>query len=309
VVIGSQILLSGGNGERQMEETTKNIPVLCASGKSLPEAWEKSVLELWEKGVPIHTEYDKQGDPPSRDATMLIVVEDPFAEPRIHLAFPGGIEDLEKYRLEVIEGVHDHWICPEQGKWTYTYHKRLFDYRVVDSLEATPDRSLYAPVNQVRLMVEKLSQVPHTRRAQAITWMPTLDPTTDDPPCLQRIWCRLLGDAEGGWLLNMNTHWRSRDAFKAAFMNIYAFTDLQRRIAEEIGHLTGQRIGVGRYVDMTDSYHIYGSYFGEFNERFLRNLRERTFAQRTWRSDDPRVLASIEWGKREIEEEQKQGGT
>ncbi|MCK7472406.1 MAG: hypothetical protein MZV49_00060 [Rhodopseudomonas palustris] len=39
--------------------------------------------------MPIRTEYDKPGDPPSRDCTMLWTVEDPFAEPRIHRAFPG----------------------------------------------------------------------------------------------------------------------------------------------------------------------------------------------------------------------------
>ena len=31
----------------------------------------------------------------------------------------------------------------------------------------------------------------------------------------------------------MNTHWRSRDAYKAAFMNIF-LTDLQREIATKI---------------------------------------------------------------------------
>jgi thymidylate synthase len=292
-----------------MEESTKHIPLLFASGKTLPEAWEKSVIEVWGKGISIMTEYDRQGDPPSRDATMVMVVDEPFSEPRIHLAFPGGVEDLEKYRLEVVEGVHDHWICPEEGKWTYTYHQRLFDYRAVEDVHGSLEQPLCAPVNQIKLMVEKLSQVPHTRRAQAITWVPTLDPQTDDPPCLQRIWCRLLGDGKKGWYLTMNAHWRSRDAFKAAFMNIYALTDLQRTLAEEISRQTGQRVLVGRYVDISDSYHIYGSYFDEFRERFLRNVRERTFEERTWKSDDPRVQASIEWGRRQIlEEKHKQEG-
>ena len=32
---------------------------------------------------------------------------------------------------------------------------------------------------------------------------------------------------DGGQLsLNMNTHWRSRDAYKAAYMNVFALTDL-----------------------------------------------------------------------------------
>lgn len=55
------------------------IPTLHVIGKTLPEAWEKAVLACWEKGAAIETEYDRPGDPPSRDCTMMWVVEDPFA--------------------------------------------------------------------------------------------------------------------------------------------------------------------------------------------------------------------------------------
>jgi thymidylate synthase len=82
----------------------------------------------------------------------------------------------------------------------------------------------------------------------------------------------------------MNTHWRSRDAYKAAFMNIFALTDLQRVIAEKLSEKTGKQIVVGRYCDISDSYHIYGSYFAEF-EGFLQLVQKREFADRTWRSE------------------------
>jgi thymidylate synthase len=228
---------------------------------------------------------------------MVMEVTEPFAEPRIHLAFPGGIEDLEKYRQEVVDGVHDHWIKPEDGKWTYTYHARMVDYKVVNDLSSSKIQSPYQPVNQLDYIVEKLSKFPHSRRAQAVIWMPTADPATDDCPCLQRVWCRLLDDAEGIPTLNMNTHWRSRDAYKAAYMNIFAFTELQKELAGRLSVKLGMEVRVGRYVDITDSYHIYGSYFDEFEERFLKNIRERTFEQRTWRSDDPKVKAAVEYGR------------
>ena len=69
----------------------------------------------------------------------------------------------------------------------------------------------------------------YTRRAQAITWDPELDAKHHEPPCLQRLWFRILEDPEKGLVLNMNTHWRSRDAYKAAFMNIFALTDLRKK--------------------------------------------------------------------------------
>lgn len=246
------------------------IPVLTIEGKTLPEVWEKAVLATWERGARIKTEYDKPADPPSRDATMIMVVHEPMVEPRIHRAFPGGLEDLEVYRQEVVDGIHDHWIKPEEGKWTYTYHQRLFRYPTSG-----------APVDQMAYLVAKLRQTPYSRRAQAITWNPAIDPVTDDPPCLQRIWCRLVTDGDDGYLLDMNTHWRSRDAYKASFMNIFALTDLQRTLADEIARGTGRPVVVGRYVDISDSFHIYGSYAQEF-ENFLKLVSGRPFEERTW---------------------------
>jgi thymidylate synthase len=299
---------SAGHGEREkkMSEDGRdgNIPVLFVNGTTLPEGWEKSVLAVWEKGGRYPTEYDHEGEAPSLDATMTLVIEKPFEEPRLHRAFPGAIEDLEKYRLEVVEGVHDHWIRPEEGKWTYTYHKRLFDYQVREDLTSGGEGP-FAAVPQMDYLVEKLSRVPYSRRAQAITWMPTLDPKTDDPPCLQRVWCRLAEGGDGRLYLNMNTHWRSRDAYKAAFMNIYALTDLQRILAGQIEERMGRPVRVGRYVDITDSYHIYGSYLEEVEERFLRSIRDRSFEQRTWRSDNKIIQDGIQRGRDQIESEKQ----
>ena len=109
---------------------SKEIPVIKVEGRTLPEVWEKAVIETWNKGLDIITEYDKEDDPPSKDCTMIMVAREPLSEPVIHRAFPGSLEDLEIYRQEVVHGIHDHWINPEEGKWTYTYHKRLFDYEI-----------------------------------------------------------------------------------------------------------------------------------------------------------------------------------
>lgn len=247
------------------------IPLFSVRAKTLPLAWEKAVLLCWDKGASVRTEYDRPGASLSRDCTMAITVTTPLAEPRIHRAFPGSLEDLEIYRLEVVKGIHDHWISPQEGKWTYTYHQRLFRH---DAGGQT--------IDQIAYMVEKLSQAPFSRRAQAITWNPKIDPPTDDPPCLQRIWCRLIS-SPSGLVLNMNAHWRSRDAYKAAFMNMFVLTDLQRHLAGEISARLGQKIRVGRYLDISDSFHIYGSYAHEF-QHFRRTTEDRSFSDRVWSS-------------------------
>lgn len=257
-----------------------NIPVISITADCLPEAWEKAVLAVWDKGLEVKTQYDKPEDPPSKDATVVITITDPFREPRIHKNFPGGPEELEAYRQEVVGGIHDHWIDPAAGKWTYTYHHRLFAYCPLSSIEK---------VNQIQYIIDCLSQAGHSRRAQAITWIPTADTETEHPPCLQRIWCRLVRDgqnADSQWSLNMNTHWRSRDLYKAWFMNVYAITDLQRIIAEEISKKRGERVRVGRYVDISDSLHIYGSYFNEVTVE-VEKMRKSSFTNRSWESTHP----------------------
>ncbi len=154
------------------------LPVIHLQAANLAEGWERAVVATWERGARIATQYDKPDDPPSRDATLVLSVVDPFAEPRIHRALPGGIYDLEVYRQEVVDGIHDDWIDPEAGKWSYTYHKRLAAYRPSSSDE---------PINQLELIVDELAQAPHTRRAQAILWKPGTDNRGEHPPCLQRI--------------------------------------------------------------------------------------------------------------------------
>ena len=223
----------------------------------LPFAWQQAVIRCWNEGTRFRTEYDKPGDPESRDVLAVIHVTDPFSEPRIHRAFPGGLNDLEKYRNEVLHGVHDHWVDPEHGKWQYTYHQRLFEYEVPGS----------EPIDQIAAVVAKLRDAGHTRRAQAVTWQAWEDIGIDDPACLQRLWFRI----EDG-RLNLVAHMRSNDAFKAAFMNMYAFTELQRQVAGRLD------VGCGEYVHVADSFHIYGTYFDEF-EGFLKLVEQRSSDQ------------------------------
>jgi len=233
------------------------------TAQTLPFAWEKAVVRCWELGEPFPTEYDKPDDPHSRDVTAMIHVIDPMQEPRIHRGFPGGLEDLEKYRLEVLHGVHDHWINPAEGKWEYTYHERLRQYKV-------PGAGIF---DQIEKCIEMLKKCGYTRRAQATTWQVWNDIGIGDPACLQRLWFRVQNNK-----LNMNIHIRSNDAFKAGFMNMYAFVAVQEYVASRLG------IEVGEYIHIADSFHIYGSYFEEF-QGFLNNVDSREAADRVYSTE------------------------
>jgi thymidylate synthase len=208
---------------------------------------------------------------------MTIVVEEPLAEPMIHMDFPGGLEDLQEYVLEVLEGIKDHCVRntdddPNDTRWEYTYHQRLFAYNLpgIDSI-----------YDQIDILAQKLAKTPYSRRAQAITWKVWEDNDCYDPACLQSIWCRVLPNDDGVWTLNTNVRFRSNDAYKAAFMNMFALIMLQQKIAEKISELSSQTVKLGRYVHQADSYHIYGSYFNEFKGRFINALNDRSFEERT----------------------------
>ncbi|MGD0897283.1 MAG: thymidylate synthase [Thermoguttaceae bacterium] len=259
------------------------IPVLTAEGDCVARAWENALLRLSESGCDMKTQYDKPHDPTSKDATMIITVHDPLAEPMIHRDFPGGFEELQEYVMEVCDGIKDHCVRdpadPADTRWEYTYHQRLFGYEVPGM----------APVDQIERVCRQLAETPHTRRAQAVTWKVWEDAHCYDPACLQSVWCRIVREGDVP-LLNMNVRFRSNDAYKAAFMNIFALVHLQSKIAARIGELTGAAVRLGRYCHMADSFHIYGSNLAEFRGRFMGAIEKRTFEERTMRYEDVRDL-------------------
>ena len=261
-----------------------NIPVLFVTGRGLAEVWENAVLMTHQQGMDIKTQYDKPEDPPSKDCTMVMVVEDPLSEPMIHLDMPGGLEDLQEYCMEVLDGIKDHLVRdqrdPGDHRWEYTYHQRLFAF--------VANGQIY---DQIRIMAQKLAKTPYTRRAQAVTWKVWEDNDCYDPACLQSMWCRVVVDDKERWWLNTNVRFRSNDAYKAAFMNMFALTMLQKRIAETIATYTGHEVSLGRYMHEADSFHVYGSYFKEFQDRFLDGFRRRRLLiDRTMRYEDAKPI-------------------
>jgi thymidylate synthase len=275
------------------------IPVLHVEAECIARGWEESLIELNRNGCSIRTQYDKAEDPPSKDCTMILTIHDPLSEPMIHKDFPGGPQELQEYVMEMCEGIKDHWVRnpedPTDTRWEYTYHSRLFAYSV-------PGLKIY---DQIETMCQKLAEVPYTRRAQAITWKVWEDNDCFDPACLQSLWARIIEENEE-WVLSMNARFRSNDAYKAAFMNIFALVQLQKKMAERISALSGKSIKVGRYCHIADSYHIYGSYFREFEGRFLGALQKRTFEQRTMRYENVREM--MEEARPEIREKAKRLG-
>ena len=269
----------------------KNIPVISVSRRTIAEAYEAALVSVYEQGTRFKTQYDKSDDPESMDCTMNITIEEPETDPMIHMAFPGGIDELREYVLE-LKGLKDHWTknlnVESDTRWEYTYHGRIKNYGVwkelIDgkSMETGPFK-----IDQIQAVIDKLSKQPFTRQAQMITWMPNIDLECYDPPCLQSMWYRILEDEEGVYWLNCNIRFRSNDAWGANFMNMFGFVQFNKEvIAAGIAEKTGKTVKLGRLNWQADSFHIYGKDINTAKERLFDRIADMKFEDRTLNFND-----------------------
>jgi thymidylate synthase len=269
----------------------KNIPVITVRGTTLAEAYEKALVELYHNGIPFKTQYDKPEDPLSIDSTMNITILEPLSDPMIHRAFPGGIENLKEYVMELM-GIKDHWVKnindPKDTRWEYTYHGRLAAYGAWKELiDGTSQQAGFFSINQIDTVIEKLSKQPYTRQAQMITWMPNLDIDCFDPPCLQSLWYRIIEDDAGVWWLNCNVRFRSNDAWGASFMNMFGFIQFNKNvIAAGVSQKTGKKVALGRMNWQADSYHIYGKDIFTAKQLLFDRIDSIPLADRTFNFSD-----------------------
>jgi len=226
------------------------LPVGLVRGRTIAEAQFNAVLFCWQKGVRARTPKHQEGYPLGYDANITVVVEEPFAEPRI---FTPGVCDneagIEKYRLEVLYGIGDYRVGLD---WDYTYHER------------------YTRYNQVQRLIQKIVNDWKTkgrisgRDYQLSLWDPAMDLEREDAPCCQIISIRFF-EVKGCWIAVMQILFRSRDLIKAWWHNVWAFTDFQRVFCKKLSQVIGFEITAGPYIDHSFSLHIYGSYLAREN--------------------------------------------
>ncbi|KKK43221.1 hypothetical protein LCGC14_0731840 [marine sediment metagenome] len=314
--------------------------VFFISKDNIRDAWLSAIGQVLFNGDSIKTEYDKPEDPPSKDATILIEISEPFSNPIMRkdrilrikskhgnsyevygcLADTYLIGSIQSgYIEEIIDGVNDNLLHGSGVSFPYSYHDRIYNYtpyaledschsnynlqyvkksdvmkhqKLIKAGKYSPDSTIWKVfeeeillnekksvrvkdgtiplemlelprINQIEYIIEKLKKSPYSRRAQAITWRPLVDPYSDDPPCLQRIFMRIIDKK-----LVMQTTWRSRDLFRAWEANVNGMIRIQKYVADKLG------VDVGHYIDFSNSLHIYGSNFPEVMD-ILNRMRNR----------------------------------
>ena len=253
------------------ETCMAGIPVLTVEGDCIARAWENALVLLHRAGCDIKTQYDKPDDPPSRDATMIVTVHEPLAEPMIHRDFPGGFEELQEYVMEVCEGIKDHCVRDpaDPGRHPLGIHLPPAAVRLRGAHAGAdrPDRARLPAVGRHA----RIPAVPRRSRGRS-------GRTT---PATTRRVCRASGAGlstkASRRLLCMNVRFRSNDAYKAAFMNMFALTRLQARIAARIAELFGPAAGAGPLLPHGRQFsHLRIEPGGSSKARFLGAIEKRT---------------------------------
>jgi thymidylate synthase len=212
-----------------------------------------------------------------------------------------------------LKGFKDHWVKnmndPGDTRWEYTYHGRLKKYGSWKELVSRDGQKIRNDVglniDQIEHVIQKLVDQPFTRQAQMITWMPNIDPSVYDPPCLQSLWYRIIEDDNGVHWLNCNIRFRSNDAWGANFMNMFGFIRFNREIiADEVARRSGKDVRLARMNWHADSYHIYGKDIQQAREMLFDRIGIMPFENRIFNFNDefiqqmyneaePRILEKI----------------
>lgn len=193
--------------------------LFCA--ETLPEAYHDSLCALHKFGTesPVPDYSTKQ-----KEISVTMQILHPLQEPMISRLSFGGPRELEQYRQEMLDGILDFEV--QRGNWAYTYHQRM--------------------EKQLPFIIRELRRNKDSRRAviDVRDWL--TDSESADPACLQHIQYFIRDNA-----LHCKVLFRSNDACKAAFMNMFALIMLQKRVADELG------VEMGTYTHRANSYHVY----------------------------------------------------
>ena len=196
------------------------FPNINVEGYGLVEAYEKALFELYHFGVEVPC---PEWNTSCLEVAANIIINEPTHEPMISGLSICDPYSLEKYRLEMLEGILD-WSV-DVGLEPYTYHSRM--------------------EKQIDDVVNELKRSMDSRRAAVTIRLPS-DFQFEDAPCLQHLQFMVRGGELHSFVL-----FRSNDAVKAAFMNMFALVLLQEKGANKLG------VPVGSMIYRANSFHCY----------------------------------------------------
>lgn len=164
--------------------------VFFISKRNVRDAWLSAVGQVLYSGDVIKTEYDRLEDPPSRDATVLIEITEPFSSPikrkdklmKIRSKYGNSYEVYGcladtylvgsiqgGYIEEIMDGVNDNLLYKSDVSFPYSYHDRVFNYApysLEDSIHRNYDLKIinyeFVKNHQKLIKAEKIKSTPES---------------------------------------------------------------------------------------------------------------------------------------------------
>ena len=181
-------------------------------GRSISDAWHRGLNLIWREGQEIT---DERGTRIRELLSLQVVVENPYQE-MIPQEYSWNQERLEEYALQLLSG--------KNPGFKYTYGERLRSWSCQG----------IAPVDQIEHVIRRLKASPSTRRATAVTWIPPLDETREEVPCM------IVDDFKlRDGRLNLSIFFRSHDFAGAYPANLYGLARVLEYVSGEIGACPG----------------------------------------------------------------------
>ena len=216
--------------------------------RSLTEAYHKALFELENRGSILDcSDWDQK----QKECAMTVHIEEPLAEPRISKLIIGGAYDLQRYVMELVDGILDFKI---NAGWDYTYHDRFVKY--------------------LPYVCSELKRNRESRRAVISIRDNEVDSRNKDAACMQSIQFFIRNNK-----LDLMVLFRSNDLPEAFFFNAFGLIMLQEKVAMELG------VAVGTYTHRSNSMHCYEKDF-PLLQNFVKAINEKQIEDLTYNYKD-----------------------
>ena len=215
---------------------------IFVTGRTLPEAYHRALVELETRGKLLDCSDWNQRQ---KECAMTVYVSEPAAEPEISRLIIGGAYDLQRYVMEMLDGILDFRIG---NGWDYTYHHRFTGY--------------------IPFVIDELKRNRDSRRAVISIRDNETDSRNKDAACLQSVQFFIRNNK-----LDCMVLFRSNDLPEAFFFNAFALVKLQEKIASQLN------VPIGTYTHRSNSMHCYEkdfhlltNYVKAINEKKIEDL-------------------------------------
>ena len=210
---------------------------IFVQGRNLTEAYHRALTELENRGSILDcSDWDQK----QKECAMTIHIEEPAAEPRISKLIIGGAYDLQRYVMELVDGILDFKI---NSGWDYTYHDRFIKY--------------------LPYVIGELKRNKESRRAVISIRDNEVDSRNKDAACMQSLQFFIRCNK-----LDCMVLFRSNDLPEAFFFNAFGLIMLQEKIAGELG------VETGTYTHRSNSMHCYEKDF-QLLKNFVKAVGEK----------------------------------